>query len=203
MQSVRKQNKTGLKTSYLDEKDVSELPGIGKVTQARLAELGFAKCYQVLTYGLSFNTFLKLFGKYMRDTEQVFKAFLLEETALTKKNAEACTKAIKEYLENEKSNFLGKTNSDQPNVMEELVSGLNAQKLHEDSPTKKAPQEAAKPQLELWKKSFAEILQNMETIPEEELKTLYEKKQNMEGLISDTNHLSKMHNKKKFNKCDA
>ena len=134
----------------------------------------------------------------MRDTEQVFKAFLLEETALTKKNAEACTKAIKEYLENEKSNFLGKTNSDQPNVMEELVSGLNAQKLHEDSPTKKAPQEAAKPQLELWKKSFAEILQNMETIPEEELKTLYEKKQNMEGLISDTNHLSKMHNKKKI-----
>jgi len=32
---------------FLDEKEVSELPGVGKVAQNRLAELGFAKCYQV------------------------------------------------------------------------------------------------------------------------------------------------------------
>ena len=132
----------------------------------------------------------------MGETEQKFEAFLLENAALSKKNAEACMKAIKEYLENEKRNFREKTNSDQPNVMQELVSGLNAQKLREDSPTKSGPQESAKTPLELWKTTFAEILEKMQAIPVGEQKTLFTVyKKHLDSLISDTEEIRKMHNK--------
>ena len=132
----------------------------------------------------------------MGETEQKFKAFMLEEAALTKKNAEACTKAIKEYLENEKRNFGEKTNAEQPNVMQELVSNLNDQTIHEDSPTKISPQEAAKTPLELWKTTWAEILEKMETIPEGEQKTIFTNyKKHLDSIISDTEEIRKMHNK--------
>ena len=132
----------------------------------------------------------------MGETEQKFDSFLIEQAALTKKNAEACTKAIKEYLTNEKRNFGNKTNSEQPNVMQELVSGLNAQKLREDSPTKSGLQEAAKTPLELWKSTFAEILEKMETIPEGEQKTLFTNyKKHLDSLIADAEEIRKMHNK--------
>ena len=132
----------------------------------------------------------------MGETEQKFDSFLIEEAALTKKNAEACTKAIKEYLTNEKRNFGNKTNCEQPNVMQELVSGLNAQKPREDSPTKSGLQEAAKTPLELWKSTFAEILEKMETIPEVEQKTLFTNyKKHLDSLIADTEEIRKMHNK--------
>ncbi|CBY34162.1 unnamed protein product [Oikopleura dioica] len=160
----------------IDEKEVCELPGVGKVAQNRLAELGFAKCYQLL-------------GKYMGETEQKFETFLLEKAALSKKNAGACTKGIKEYLENEKQNFRERKGSsfDQPNVTQELIVGLEAQKLCEDSPEPEAAkkiQESSKAPLEILKTTFSEILEVMEEIPEGEQKTLL-KMHNKENIHPD------------------
>ena len=80
--------------------------------------------------------------------------------------------------------------------MQELVSSLNAQKLREDSPAKSGPQEAAKTPLELLKTSFAEILEEMEMIPEGEQKTLISNyKKHLDSLFSDAKEIRKMHNK--------
>jgi len=80
--------------------------------------------------------------------------------------------------------------------MQELVSGLNSQKIREDSPTKSSPREAAKTPLELWKTTWAEILEKMETIPEGEQKTIFTNyKKHLDSIISDTEEIRKMHNK--------
>ena len=138
----------------------------------------------------------------MGETEQKFEAFLLEKASLSKKNAVSCIDAIKEYLENEKRNFREKTgeNSDQPNVMVELVRGLNAQKLREDSPERqraaKKLEESSKTPLEILKKTFSQILEEFEAIPEGEQKTLLNVyKKHHENLLSDVKEIRKMHNK--------
>jgi len=138
----------------------------------------------------------------MGETEQKFEAFLLEKATLSKKNAGACTKAMKEYLENEKKNFRERTGAsfDQQNVTQELIVGLETQKLCEDSPEKEATkkfQESSKAPLEILKTSFSEILEEMEEIPEGEQKTLLTVyKKHLDNLLSDSKEIRKMHNKK-------
>ena len=84
--------------------------------------------------------------------------------------------------------------------MLELVRGLNAQKLREGSPelprAAKKLQESSKTPLEILKKTFSQILEEFEAIPEGEQKTLLNVyKKHHDNLLSDAKEIRKMHNK--------